>query len=141
MFHHLRSSSSRNRDAQALRHVDPLHVHAPACKVAHGLHNRNQVLGEIRSQNRSYSGNLMILVKVSKISLFVEGWDSQKSTESILCTVSSGLTITHLAYVLYGNELYQNRSKRSPKVSCSANLSYTSEMWAHVRKADSAKVH
>ena len=121
MFHHLRSSSTRNRDGQALHHVDPLHAYTPACMVDYGLHNRNQVLGEIRSQNRSYSGNLMILVKTSIISLVVGGRDSQNSTESILCTVSSGLTIPHSAYVPYGKELYQNRSKGSPKVSCSTN--------------------
>ena len=62
MSHRLRASSTRNRDARVLRHVDPLHVHAPACKVVH-LRNRNQALDGIRRQNRSYSGNLRFSLK------------------------------------------------------------------------------
>lgn len=63
MFHRLGSFLTRNRDAQGLHRVIPLHVHAPACMVAYVLHNRDQALDETDSQNRVYSSRLRFSLK------------------------------------------------------------------------------
>ena len=135
MFHHLRSFSIRNRDAQELHHVIPFHVHAPACMVAYGLHNRDQALDEIGSQNHSYSGNLIL---------------SLKDIENLTCDLKGGkgwaeLTEVNREYSLHSllgshcdtfsiKKLHQNQFKGSPKISYSTNLLYNSKMCADVGK-------
>ena len=57
----------------------------------------------------------------------MEESDSQKSTESILRTASSGLTMTHSVSLLDGEEQYQKHFDGSSMVFCSARFSYDSE--------------